>query len=287
MPLGNPQPSTLSPKTFLWQADKLLSPEFQVVIEELIGYMHPERQIMLYSATFPVAVRQFKDKFLNKPHIINLMEELTLKGITQASVTIPTVPVQMLRPLFLYHCSCATLHHCSCANTASAALIGFSIFARETCRSFSLPNAAARRTFLLDGVHESLPSYTRQKLSFSKHIESGGQGCHSRVFVDVPVLNATLCNCAVLRLCGGEAEGALLEYSLLQGQALRPSLPADVTRIAYKTSQRPLPSSLLRLPVLLVASIALTPFCRLPFGVDMFDRLAYLAEPQALHRWCV
>lgn len=65
------------------QADKLLSPEFQVVIEELISYLHPERQIMLYSATFPVAVRQFKDKFLRRPHIINLMEELTLKGITQ------------------------------------------------------------------------------------------------------------------------------------------------------------------------------------------------------------
>lgn len=65
------------------QADKLLSPEFQVVIEELIGFLHPDRQIMLYSATFPVAVRQFKDKFLTRPHIINLMEELTLKGITQ------------------------------------------------------------------------------------------------------------------------------------------------------------------------------------------------------------
>lgn len=38
---------------------------------------------MLYSATFPVTVKQFKDKFLNKPYIVNLMEELTLKGITQ------------------------------------------------------------------------------------------------------------------------------------------------------------------------------------------------------------
>lgn len=40
---------------------------------------------MLYSATFPVAVKQFKEKFLRRPYIINLMEELTLKGITQAS----------------------------------------------------------------------------------------------------------------------------------------------------------------------------------------------------------
>ena len=35
------------------------------------------------SATFPVAVKSFKQNFLRKPYEINLMEELTLKGITQ------------------------------------------------------------------------------------------------------------------------------------------------------------------------------------------------------------
>jgi hypothetical protein len=33
-----------------------------------------------------VTVKEFKDKFLRKPYIINLMEELTLKGITQVGV---------------------------------------------------------------------------------------------------------------------------------------------------------------------------------------------------------
>lgn len=65
------------------EADKLLSPEFQPIIEQLISFLPAERQICLYSATFPVTVKQFKDKFLKKPYIINLMEELTLKGITQ------------------------------------------------------------------------------------------------------------------------------------------------------------------------------------------------------------
>ena len=65
------------------EADKLLSPEFQPVIEQLIGHVSPDRQILLYSATFPVTVKQFKDKFLRKPYIINLMDELTLKGVTQ------------------------------------------------------------------------------------------------------------------------------------------------------------------------------------------------------------
>ncbi|KAK9914915.1 hypothetical protein WJX75_002263 [Coccomyxa subellipsoidea] len=65
------------------EADKLLSPEFQPIIEQLISFAPPDRQICLYSATFPVTVKQFKEKFLKKPYIINLMEELTLKGITQ------------------------------------------------------------------------------------------------------------------------------------------------------------------------------------------------------------
>ena len=65
------------------QADKLLSPEFQPVIEGLIANLPPDRQILLYSATFPVTVKDFKDRFLKKPYIINLMQELTLRGITQ------------------------------------------------------------------------------------------------------------------------------------------------------------------------------------------------------------
>ena len=65
------------------EADKLLSPEFQPVISQLIAFTPKNRQILLYSATFPVTVKEFKDKYLRKPYVINLMEELTLKGITQ------------------------------------------------------------------------------------------------------------------------------------------------------------------------------------------------------------
>lgn len=65
------------------EADKLLSPEFQPSVEELISYLPENRQILLFSATFPVTVKDFKDRYLQKPYIINLMDELTLKGITQ------------------------------------------------------------------------------------------------------------------------------------------------------------------------------------------------------------
>ena len=70
------------------QADKLLSQEFQESVERTIAHLKPDRQIMLYSATFPVSVKAFKDKFLRKPYIVNLMEELTLKGISQVRAAI-------------------------------------------------------------------------------------------------------------------------------------------------------------------------------------------------------
>ncbi|KAG9453869.1 hypothetical protein H6P81_006773 [Aristolochia fimbriata] len=65
------------------EADKLLSQEFQPMVEQVIIHLPANRQILLFSATFPVTVKTFKDKFLQKPYIINLMDELTLKGITQ------------------------------------------------------------------------------------------------------------------------------------------------------------------------------------------------------------
>ena len=65
------------------EADKLLSPEFQPVIEDILSHCAKNRQILLFSATFPLIVKDFKDKHMVKPYEINLMDELTLRGITQ------------------------------------------------------------------------------------------------------------------------------------------------------------------------------------------------------------
>jgi len=65
------------------EADKLLSPEFQPVLEQIITLCDPSHQICLFSATFPVTVKGFCQKFVDKPYSINLMDELTLRGITQ------------------------------------------------------------------------------------------------------------------------------------------------------------------------------------------------------------
>jgi ATP-dependent RNA helicase DDX6/DHH1 len=65
------------------EADKLLSPEFQPVLEELMTFLPKNRQILMFSATFPITILDFKKKYLDDAHEINLMEELTLKGVTQ------------------------------------------------------------------------------------------------------------------------------------------------------------------------------------------------------------
>uniref|UniRef100_A0A224XCK6 RNA helicase n=2 Tax=Panstrongylus TaxID=65342 RepID=A0A224XCK6_9HEMI len=66
------------------EADKLLSQDFKGMLDQVIARLPLEnRQILLYSATFPLQVKQFMDKHLIDPYEINLMEELTLKGVTQ------------------------------------------------------------------------------------------------------------------------------------------------------------------------------------------------------------
>lgn len=65
------------------EADKLLSQDFKGMLDAIIAHLPRDRQILLYSATFPLTVEQFMRKHLNNPYEINLMDELTLKGVSQ------------------------------------------------------------------------------------------------------------------------------------------------------------------------------------------------------------
>uniref|UniRef100_A0A0N4ZYH9 RNA helicase n=1 Tax=Parastrongyloides trichosuri TaxID=131310 RepID=A0A0N4ZYH9_PARTI len=65
------------------EADKLLSQDFQGILDRLIDTLPKGRQIMLYSATFPLTVEQFMRQHMKRPYEINLMDELTLLGVTQ------------------------------------------------------------------------------------------------------------------------------------------------------------------------------------------------------------
>lgn len=65
------------------EADKLLSQDFRGMLDHVIMKLPKERQILLFSATFPLSVKNFMERHLKEPYEINLMEELTLKGVTQ------------------------------------------------------------------------------------------------------------------------------------------------------------------------------------------------------------
>jgi ATP-dependent RNA helicase DDX6/DHH1 len=55
------------------------------LIHEVFKTLPPleRRQTLLFSATFPITVKSFSDRYMKNPFQINLMEELTLKGVTQ------------------------------------------------------------------------------------------------------------------------------------------------------------------------------------------------------------
>lgn len=65
------------------EADKLLSMDYQHALDKLIAFMPSDRQVLLFSATFPNHIRGFTERHLRTPYTINLMDELTLKGVTQ------------------------------------------------------------------------------------------------------------------------------------------------------------------------------------------------------------
>ena len=65
------------------EADKLLSQDFEKTVENIIKKLPNQRQIMLFSATFPSDVRKFQEKYMPNSVMKNLMKELTLLGITQ------------------------------------------------------------------------------------------------------------------------------------------------------------------------------------------------------------
>lgn len=64
------------------EVDKLLSIDFKTIVARIIEIMPKSKQIMLFSATYPMEIRDFQQKYVPEAIFINLMEELTLKGVT-------------------------------------------------------------------------------------------------------------------------------------------------------------------------------------------------------------
>jgi len=65
------------------EADKLLSCDFINIVEEILRACPAKMQLLLYSATFPALVQDFCTRWMPTHERINLMSDLTLKGVTQ------------------------------------------------------------------------------------------------------------------------------------------------------------------------------------------------------------
>ncbi len=50
------------------EADKLLSQDFKGLLDRLISFLPPSRQVLLYSATFPLTVEYFMKKHMRDPY---------------------------------------------------------------------------------------------------------------------------------------------------------------------------------------------------------------------------
>lgn len=48
-----------------FQADKLLSQDFGIMVNKILNLVPPSRQMLLFSATFPVSMESFKVSFLH------------------------------------------------------------------------------------------------------------------------------------------------------------------------------------------------------------------------------
>lgn len=60
------------------EADKLLSPEFAPVMEQLLAFLPADRQVMLFSATFPMIVKDFKVSLWTGPFVPDLTTEYAI-----------------------------------------------------------------------------------------------------------------------------------------------------------------------------------------------------------------
>lgn len=101
------------------EADKLLSDELRNSVEQILANCAPKRQLLVYSATYPVAVESFISKHLKNPFEINLMERLTLRGITEYYAYVQERYKVVGSCLFILCCSVGSLSQHSVFQTSN------------------------------------------------------------------------------------------------------------------------------------------------------------------------
>ena len=61
---------------------RLLEGNFERDVEDIVSRLPPRASLLMYSATFPLRIRSFKEKYMPRAEVVNLMDELMLLGLT-------------------------------------------------------------------------------------------------------------------------------------------------------------------------------------------------------------
>lgn len=160
------------------EADKLLSDEFQRVIEKIMSFLPKKKQILLFSATYPHSVSKFIAKI---PEItkINMMRDLTLKGVTQ------------------FYAYLEEREKVACLNVLFSKLKiqQAIIFCNSALRVELLAKKIIQNNFSCYYIHAKMPQHERNKVFHNFRKGQGRCLVSSDLFtrgIDVPTINVVI-----------------------------------------------------------------------------------------------
>ena len=160
------------------EADKLLSEEFQKVIHKIMNFMPSDKQVLLFSATYPHSVSKF---IRSIPDIvkINMMRDLTLKGVTQ------------------FYAYLEEKHKVSCLNVLFSKLKiqQAIIFCNSALRVELLAKKIIQNNFSCYYIHAKMPQHERNKVFHNFRKGQGRCLVSSDLFtrgIDIPTINVVI-----------------------------------------------------------------------------------------------
>jgi ATP-dependent RNA helicase DDX6/DHH1 len=160
------------------EADKLISQDFQPVIERILTFLPKFRQVLLFSATFPQSVAKFMNLI---PDIkkVNMMRDLTLKGVTQ------------------YYAYLDEKEKVSCINALFSKLkiTQAIIFCNSALRVELLAKKIIQMNFSCYYIHAKMEQHERNKVFHNFRKGQGRCLVSSDLFtrgIDVPTINVVI-----------------------------------------------------------------------------------------------
>lgn len=160
------------------EADKLLSDEFQRVIEKIIDFLPKKKQILFFSATYPHSVSKFIAKFPDMIKI-NMMRDLTLKGVSQ------------------FYAYLEEREKVACLNVLFSKLKiqQAIIFCNSALRVELLAKKIIQNNFSCYYIHAKMPQHERNKVFHNFRKGQGRCLVSSDLFtrgIDIPTINVVI-----------------------------------------------------------------------------------------------